>query len=408
VLAFDMRARPLAVLALLAALAAALAAAPTAGAIGQDVVSRAAAREMARIGPHAGALVRDLDTGRDLFARRPDVARPPASVEKLYTTSTALVRLGPAASFTTTVLGTGALDATGVWRGDLVLRGGGDPTLSSAGVAQLAAQLTTTVGIRRVAGRVLGDESIFDRLRGSAATRGRYDRWMGGVLGGLTVAHGWARDGSPAAEAARRLMAALKARRVKVTGGARAGLTPAGARPLAALASPPVATLIRLTNVPSDNFLAETLLKNLGARLGGAGTTAAGAAVVRAQAAAFGLRPAVVDGSGLSRADRTSPRQVVGLLAAMHAQPVAAIFEGSLALAGRTGTIASRMRGTAAQDRCRAKTGTLSGVSALAGLCRAVGGHAIAFAVLTTGTTTWRARIAQDRVAALAARYDGP
>ena len=177
---------------------------------------------------------------------------------------------------------------------------------------------------------------------------------------------------------------------------------------MAALASPPVGTLIRLTNVPSDNFLAETLLKDLGSRFGGAGTSAAGVAVVRAQAASFGLWPAVVDGSGLSRADHTSPRQVVGLLAGMHVQPLAAVFEGSLAVAGRTGTIARRMRASAAQDRCHAKTGTLTGVSALAGVCRAVGGHAIAFAVLTTGSSLWRAHRAQDRLAILAARYDGP
>ncbi len=395
-------------LALLAVLATALTAAPSAGAISPEALSRAAAREIARVGPHAGALIRDLDTGRDLYARRADVARPPASVQKLYTTSTTLLRFGPDATFTTTVLGTGGVDATGVWRGDLVLRGGGDPTLSSWGLSQLAGQLTATAGIRRVAGRLLGDESLFDALRGSASTRGRYDRWIGGVLGGLTVSRGWARDGRPAAEAARRLAKALKARGVKVTGGAGAGLTPPGARPVAALASPPVGTLVRLTNVPSDNFLAETLLKDLGSRFGGAGTSAAGAAVVRAQAATFGARPAVVDGSGLSRADRTSPRQVVALLAGMHAQPAAPVFEGSLALAGRTGTIAGRMRGTAAQDRCRAKTGTLAGVSALAGLCRAVGGHAIAFAFLMTGTSTWRARVAQNRLAVLAARYDGP
>jgi len=97
----------------------------------------------------------------------------------------------------------------------------------------------------------------------------------------------------------------------------------------------------------------------------------------------------------------------VGLLAAMHAQPLGPVFEGAMALAGRTGTVASRMRRTAVQDRCRAKTGTLSGVSALAGICRAVGGHAIAFAVLTTGTALWRAHVAQDRLAVLAARYDG-
>ena len=166
--------------------------------------------------------------------------------------------------------------------------------------------------------------------------------------------------------------------------------------------------LIRLTNVPSDNFLAEMLLKDLGGRVRRrAGTTAAGAGVVRTQLAAFGVTPQVVDGSGLSRADRTTPRQVVHLLAAMHGQDVAGAFEGSLAVAGRTGTIRRRMRGTAAQDRCKGKTGTLIGVSALAGLCESAGGHTIAFAMLMNRTNVARAHGVQDRVAAAIARYDG-
>ena len=166
--------------------------------------------------------------------------------------------------------------------------------------------------------------------------------------------------------------------------------------------------LIRLTNVPSDNFLAEMLLKDLGAAFGGAGTTAAGVGVVKHPArSAFGLTPQVVDGSGLSRADRTTPRQVVHLLEAMHGQEVAGAFEGSLAVAGRTGTIRKRMRGTAAQDRCRAKTGTLIGVSALAGLCESAGGDTIAFAMLMNRTSVARAHGVQDRVAAAIARYDG-
>ena len=79
--------------------------------------------------------------------------------------------------------------------------------------------------------------------------------------------------------------------------------------------SPPLSTLIALTNTPSDNYLAETLLKDIGARLGGAGTTAAGAAVVRAEMqSAFGITPRLNDGSGLSRYDSTTPVQVVTAL----------------------------------------------------------------------------------------------
>jgi D-alanyl-D-alanine carboxypeptidase/D-alanyl-D-alanine-endopeptidase (penicillin-binding protein 4) len=150
------------------------------------------------------------------------------------------------------------------------------------------------------------------------------------------------------------------------------------------------------------------LVKDLGAQFGGAGTTAAGVAIVRAQLASFGLHPQIVDGSGLSRADRTTPREVVRLLARMHDQDVGGAFEGSLAVAGRTGTIRTRMRGTPAQDRCKAKTGTLIGISALAGLCQAAGGHTIAFAMLMNRAGVGRAHRVQDHITSAIARYDGP
>src|SRR3982750_4845833 len=90
------------------------------------------AREMRRAGAHGGAYVEDLDAGRTLFAAREDVPRPPASVEKLYTTSTALLRLGPDSTLATEVLASTAPGADGVLPGDLWLRGGGDPTLTTA------------------------------------------------------------------------------------------------------------------------------------------------------------------------------------------------------------------------------------------------------------------------------------
>ena len=121
----------------------------------------------------------------------------------------------------------------------------------------------------------------------------------------------------------------------------------------------------------------------------------------------LGVQPQIVDGSGLSRADRTTPRQVVHLLEA-HARPGdRGRLRGLAPVAGRTGTIRKRMRGTAAQDRCRAKTGTLIGVSALAGCARSAGGHTVAFAMLMNRPSShprpWRA----GPVAAAIARYDG-
>lgn len=158
------------------------------------------------------------------------------------------------------------------------------------------------------------------------------------------------------------------------------GDTPKGAHLLAAVNSPHLGKLIQLTNTPSDNFFAEMLLKNLGAELAGAGTTAAGARVVHREVrTVVGINPRFDDGSGLSRHDSTSPRQVVTLLRDLSAN---AAFVHSLAIAGKTGTLIDEMRGTRAQGNCRGKTGTLYDVASLVGYCTARDGHRLAFAFL--------------------------
>ena len=129
-------------------------------------------------------------------------------------------------------------------------------------------------------------------------------------------------------------------------------------------------------------------------------------AVVRARVAAFGAFPQVVDGSGLSRGDHTSPRSVVRLLAGMaRSGPTANAFRGSLAVACRSGTLASRMCGTPASGRCRAKTGTLSNVSALSGYCTLPSGRTIAFSFLMNRVDVSGARALQNRMAVAIARY---
>jgi D-alanyl-D-alanine carboxypeptidase/D-alanyl-D-alanine-endopeptidase (penicillin-binding protein 4) len=391
--------------ALACACAALAAAAPSSQALDSTALHTRLSHEMLRAGPLAGAYVRDLGTGTALYAHKEDVARPPASVEKLYTTSTALLRFGAEARLRTAVVATGALDPQGVWRGDLYLRGAGDPTLGQAQIDALATTIASQTGIRRVSGSVLGDESVFDSLRGSSRTGYAVDRDIAGVLSGVAVARGFARDAAPAKEAGRRLAKALRAVSVAVDGKSGAGTAPAVAQELTGVDSPPMADLIRLTNVPSDNFDAEMLLKDLGARFGGGGTTPAGIGVVRQQLATFGIHPAIADGSGLSRANRTTPRQVVRLLERMAGQDGAATFQASLPVVGRTGTMRKRMRGTIAQDRCRTKTGTLRAVSSLAGYCETTGGHTVAFAMLMSTVFITRAHGIQDRMTKAIATY---
>lgn len=375
------------------------------------------AGQLARAGGLTSGYVLDTTTGRTLAAVRADTARIPASVEKLYTTSTALLRFGPTATLETTVLGAGELDDAGTWHGDLYLRGGGDPTFGTASFTRLAYGLGATVtdlatrvsdaGISRVTGRVYGDESWLDRLRGGPASGFALDLDIGGPLGGLLFNRGLAReDGSalqtrPAKFAAQQLTTELRRAGVRVPRSAAEGVATIDAEEIASVDSPTMATLARLTLVPSDNLFAEMLLKNVGARFGASGSTTAGTAVVRSTLSRYGIRPQVADGSGLSRSDRTSPRQVVTLLHALRAN---LSFRAAFPVAGRSGTLVDRMRGTSAQDRCQAKTGTLSNVSALAGYCRTANGHVVAFAFIENEVYTPTAKAAEDRLAIALAR----
>ncbi len=379
------------------------------------------AHELALAGAQSGAYVYDLNTAQVLFSARADAQRPPASVEKLYTATTALQRMGPTARLETTVLGAGRLAPGGVWEGSLYLRGGGDPTFGSASfiaghyggvgtaVSTLVAQLVGVDGIHSVTGAIEGDESYLDSLRGEPSSGYRFDPFLEGDLSALAFNRGQTGHETgphaPAAFAARQLRAALRAAGVGVHGGSGAATAPAGAVRLAVAQSPTIAQLLGLTLPPSDNFFAETLLKDLGARFAGAGTTAAGAQVVRQTIAGLGIHPLLVDGSGLSHADRTSPHQIVALLSQLAHTTLGTILRGDMAVAGRTGTLSERMRGTAAAGRCEGKTGTLIGVSNLAGYCQAAGGDILAFAFFTDGIGIEAAHTLQDNMAIALADY---
>ena len=364
----------------------------------QRLVQQALAKSMAKIGSASGAYVVDLDTGQTLFAVAPTTGRLPASLEKIYTTSTALLRLGPTQNFTTSVLGTGAESPTGIWNGTLYLRGGGDPTFGSVGfdrtwygtgttLHRLISALLGRTRLTALQGRIVGDASYFDLLPGTPATGFGRSFDVEGELSALDYNRGFlnlygtAFQSRPALFAAQQLAAGLRAAGVKLgRSGTSIGRAPAFARVLASVQSPPIATLIALTNTPSDNYLAEMLLKDIGAKLGGAGTTAAGAAVVRAELLSkFGIAPMLNDGSGLSRFDSTSPHDVVTVLESMATNSA---FVDSMAVGGETGTLQHEMQNTIAQGNCRGKTGTLSDVANLAGYCDAMDGHTLAFAFM--------------------------
>ena len=385
-----------------------LAAGPATAAQAYDVDDLRAklGREMGLAGPSSGALVRDLESGATLYERRADGRRVPASVEKLFTTSTVLLRIGSKGTLDTRVLTAGTLGPDGVLRGDVHLVGGGDPTLAGGHLKRLAQRLTTQ-GVRAIVGRVYGDESLFDGRRGGPRTRFAFDRYMGGVLSAVAYRRGFDNRLSPPADAADRFAAYLRLAGVAVPAGGRAGVAPPGAQEIARVASPTMRELTEMVNGTSDNFAAEMLFKALGAQFGNGGTHAAGQGVVRSAMKGLGLSPTVSDGSGLSRSNRTTPRQVVRLFQQMAERPDEGMaLRASLPVAGRSGTLKRRMRDTPAERNCRAKTGTLNGVSALAGICVTGAGDDVAFAFLLNGVNTTSAKRIEDRMAAAIARVD--
>lgn len=398
--------------------------APAAAAAGTTDARLRAALDgaMSSAGSSSGALVVDLGTGRTLYARRADTPRIPASNEKLYTTSTALARFGPTGRIYTRVLGDGVMAADGTYRGNLYLRGGGDPTFGSAsfirrayGAGASVSNLATEVaaaGITEVTGAVYGDESFFDTRRGGPDSGFAFSYDIGAPLSALAFDRGLANDQGtalqrrPALFAADQLTRALRTEGVRVAREAGERPAPAVATEIAAVGSPTLTRIVRLTNVPSDNFFAEMLLKTLGGHFRGYGSTAAGAATVVSYLSEIGISPRVSDGSGLSRGNRTTPRQVVTLLARMNATAeLAPPFRGSLAVACVSGTLAGRMCGTRASGRCRGKTGTLSYVSALSGYCYLSAGRTLAFSILMNNVNVSGARSLQNRMGAAIAAY---
>ncbi len=390
----------------LAALLVALVAAPPAAALDAEQVRSRVARSLAQAGAATGAYAKNLETGREIVSIRADSGRIPASVEKLFVTATALLRWGADGELFTRVVSEAELDPDGTLSGNMWLVGGGDPTLTDEKLANLALNVHAN-GVRRVTGGVRADDTLFDRRRGTPRTNFAPDFDLGGRLGALLLGRGFQAD--PARYAAKRFVRFVRAEGIQVSGPTGLSRAPAEevAAELGSIPSPTMADLVRLTNVPSDNFFAEMLLKGLGAGFGGGfGTTGSGAAIVEQTLRPFGITPRIVDGSGLSRSNSTTPREVVRLFERMEDQEVAGAWRRSLAVAGRTGTVSSRMRGTAAAGRCRTKTGTINGVSNLVGICDTHGG-VVGFAWLMNGVDPFGARRLQDRMTAVLANFTG-
>lgn len=367
------------------------------------------------------------------YEHRVQDPQSPASVQKLLTAVAALSELGPQETYATDVLAS-TPPAGGVVDGDLWLRGGGDPILSTGAyaarfrnqpqtfsdIARLA-DAVVAAGVTSVTGAVVGDESRYDTVRYNPAWPPRFiTQDQIGPLSALSVNDGFedfpasgrasldpAQD--PAAQAATVFADLLRERGVTIGAPARSGVTPPEATPVATHRSPPLTEIVAEMLGESDNNTAELLLKELGLRRAGEGSFPAGQAAVTAILGELGLVDEVVrvvDGSGLATEDVVTCRIVSALL---DHDPTEDTVVSALAVAGRSGTLAGRWLDTDLVGRVRAKTGTLNQVTALAGVAETTGAGTARFALVVNVAEPDRIQIQtiadQQRLAELLVAY---
>jgi D-alanyl-D-alanine carboxypeptidase/D-alanyl-D-alanine-endopeptidase (penicillin-binding protein 4) len=368
--------------------------------------------------------------GRVLYQHRPDTALIPASTQKLLVAAAALGTLGPNFRFTTEVMAP-ARPAKGKVAA-LWLVGGGDPLLaapefvaSTGGKARVAgypwtpltslADSLAAAGITLVTGGIRGDDSHEDQLRFLPVWPALYQQQNQiGLLSALSVNEGiqftppkspLAQD--PPAYAASELARLLQQRKVAV-GSQPDGVAPAGALVVASVSSAPLSQIVEAMLRASDNWIAELLVRAIDKASGGRGTTAGGTATVLRYAARSGLPLNGVhmdDGSGLSRTDQATCRELLAALDLSDQAPYSPMYDG-LAVAAQTGTLALRYRGTPLAGNLRAKTGSLDNAAGMVGVVTAP--TTLRFAFLDNDSATETALYGrEDAVVSALAAYRG-
>ncbi|MFE1442834.1 D-alanyl-D-alanine carboxypeptidase/D-alanyl-D-alanine-endopeptidase [Streptomyces sp. NPDC058739] len=361
------------------------------------------------LGERQAAAVVDLATGRSVYGKASGEALIPASTTKIATAVAALSALGPDHRLTTRA----AFEPD---TGELVLVGGGDPTLTARGhtggwadlrtLADRTARKLAERGVREVTlsydttlytgpeRHPIGENDNIAPVTALMTDEARVDDSTSGTA---------TRSKEPAADATRAFAGLLKAHGIRTSAPGPSKAT-TRAQTLATVSSPPLATLVERMLTNSDNDIAEALVRHTALATGRRADFDGAGQAVHAQLKKLGLPVAGAvfkDGSGLSREDRLSTSLLTALLAeaADPARPELRPALTGLPVAGFTGTLSTRYTDGAA-GLVRAKTGTLTGVNALAGTVVDRDGRLLAFAFLASGTLDKdAAQTALDRVA---------
>lgn len=374
------------------------------------------------LGSHVLAEVDDATGGTGLYTHLAATTAAPASTAKLLTAAALLAVRAPTDRITTRVV-------AGAAPGTVILVGGGDPTLSAtdgsgptpypdaARIGDLAAQLRKA---NVVVSRIVVDGSLFSGPSRSPAWAAEdipsdYAAPITAAMvdGARAAPTDVLRSVTPDLDAGRALAAALGRPGAAIA----LGIAAPGARQLAAVQSAPFSDLIEQMLQQSDNVIAECLARQVALATHATASFTGSAAAIRTVLAGLGTDPGagMVDGSGLAAGDRVSTASLVGVLRLIASGPRPALRDivTALPVAGWSGTLADRYTtaasGGLAAGAVRAKTGTLTGVSALAGLVRDADGRLLVFAFIAdrvpagTAATTAAETALDAAAAALAA-----
>ena len=343
---------------------------------------------------HVGIYVYDLTDDCPVFQYDHQHRLRPASTMKLVTAITAMSTLGVDYRYRTLLLVSDTLGmSNGTLSGNLYVRGCMDPLFSSSDMRNLVADLAQA-GIRRIKGNIIFDASFKDDSEAGWGWCWDDDNppMDAFLLGG---------KGKDAFHDA--FLQQLRRRGIRLSGTVKAGHTPASAQIIAECSHSLDQVLIP-TLKESDNQMAESIFYQTAAYTGRQGAGRKEAARLTQQfLSTLGISPRhyeIADGSGLSLYNYLTPELLVTLLRYAYHHPL--IYDHllpALPIAARDGTLSRRMHGTPAADNVCAKTGTLTGVSSLAGYLTAANGHRLAFAIINQGLiSTSAGRNFQDRL----------
>ncbi|MDI6829058.1 MAG: D-alanyl-D-alanine carboxypeptidase/D-alanyl-D-alanine-endopeptidase [Armatimonadota bacterium] len=404
-----------------------------------------------------GVLIESLRDNRLIYEKNADLVFIPASNFKILVSAAALDTLGPNYRFKTFLFVNGTQTADGVLKGDVIIKGRGDPVLKYEHIEKMASSLKE-IGIKVIEGNIVGDDTWFDSIRlGWGWSWDNEPYYYSAQISALNLNENiidvWVRPGNkvgdpavvklspptsyvtvvnecrtssaksektifidrlrgknvirvtgtvaldykperpeeaitveePTLFACHRLIEVLRTQGIEVKGQAVRGKKPKDARYVMSIISPPLSEILRLLNKPSDNLIAEVLLKTLGAERKGKGSASAGEQVeldflkkIGADITAISIS----DGSGLSRHNLISPRNLVTILKYMYNHKHSKVYLESLPIAGVDGTLRKRMKGTPAEGNVRAKTGYVGRVCTLSGFVTTKAGEPLVFSIM--------------------------